>query len=261
MRRPTGFDLGCARAKARARELLAYYSLERGGEADLRDLACDRGLLILDKQIRGSEGRLVRRGKRAIATISTSIEHAGKRTFVTAHELGHFELHRESLFICDAAAFVDWHRRRPEETEANQFAAELLMPTRWFLHEARRLPLSFDLIAALAEGSGVSLTAAAFRYVELDATPSALVFCRHGKIEWYLVSTSFPYGYIQRGQPPHPYSGAGEYLTSGKTSPYPEPTPSTAWFLDENVSSNHRVCEQCLPMPNLNATLSLIWEE
>ena len=238
---------------------LAYYGLECGAAAHLRDIAYDRGLVVLDKEIRGAEGRLVRQGKRAIATISTSIDHSGKRTFVTAHEFGHFELQHKAGVGCDDAAFVDWHRNRPEETEANQFAAELLMPKQWFIDVARSSPLSFDAVRDIASRCQVSVTAAAFRCVELNVSPSALVFCQSGLIRWYRVSSSFPYRFVNHGQPPHRYSGAGEYFFDGNTSPYPEPTPVTAWFLDKNVQSDQSVIEQCLPMPNLKATLSLIW--
>ena len=245
-------------AVVKARDILVYYGLEGGAAAHLLDIACDRGLVVLDKEVRGAEGRLVRRGKRAIATISTSIKHEGKRSFVTAHELGHYELQHRALVGCDDDSFVAWHRHRPEETEANQFAAELLMPKQWFIDVARRRPLSLVAVKDIADTCQVSVTAAAFRYVELDVSPSALVFCQSRLIQWYHVSSSCPYSFINQGQPPHRYSGAGEYFFDGNTSTNPEPTPITAWFLDNNVQSDQTVMEQCWPMPNL-ATLSLIW--
>lgn len=246
-------------ARGRAKTILDYYGLECGAAEHLHDIACDRGLIVQEKAIRGAEGRLVQLGKRAIATVSTSIEHLGKRTFVLAHEFGHYELQHNTHIGCEETAFVDWHCNRPQETEANQFAAELLMPKPWFIYTARSCPFSLDAVKKIASVCQVSVTAAAFRCVELDICPSALVFCQSGLIQWYNVSESLPYKHIYCGFPPHRYSGAGEYFLGGATSPEPEQTPITAWFLDDNIPSDQCVIEQCLPMPNLEATLSLIW--
>lgn len=58
--------------------------------------------------LRGAEGRLIHEEERGVATISDKITHPGKRSFVIAHELGHFELHADSpLFLCDEGDFVD----------------------------------------------------------------------------------------------------------------------------------------------------------
>ncbi|MXZ17782.1 MAG: ImmA/IrrE family metallo-endopeptidase [Rhodothermaceae bacterium] len=250
-------DIWSARGKART--ILAHYGLERGAAAYLRDIACDRGLIVLDKPIRGAEGRLVQLGDRAIATVNKSIDNLGKRTFVLAHEFGHYELQHNTHIGCEDAAFVDWHRKRPQETEANQFAAELLMPKRWFIETARNRLFSLDTVKDIANICQVSVTAAAFRCVELDICPSALVFCQSGLIQWYTVSESLPYKRIPHGTRPHRYSGAGEYFVDGGTSPDPEKTPMIAWFIDDNIPPDELVMEQCLPMPNLDSTLSLIW--
>lgn len=252
-------SIGIRKARGKARCILDYYGLEHGAAAHLLDISYGRGLVVQFKEIRGAEGRLVRLGKHAIATIGKSIDHLGKRNFVTAHELGHFELQHDTHINCDDNAFLDWHQRRPEETEANQFAAELLMPKSWFIELARSEPFSLGVVKNLADKCQVSITAAAYRCVELDISPSALVYCQSRLIRWYTISPSFPYKNIPHNQPPHCYSGAGEYFIDGTTSPNPEKTPSTAWFIDYNVSPSQSVMEQCLPMPHLGAILSLIW--
>jgi Zn-dependent peptidase ImmA (M78 family) len=259
---PTGtFYLGIGKARARAHEILSAYGLTRAGTIDLRNLAFDRGLRVHDAPMEGAEGRLVRLGNRAIATVSNTIESEGKRSFVIAHEFGHFELHRDSpLFVCDAADFADWHRTRPEETEANQFAAELLMPAAWFREELRRKLFSVSAVAAMAERCKTSLTATAFRCVELDVFPSALVFCRDNEIKWGIASDNMPYRYLRRSGQPHEYSGAGEYFRSGHTSAEPTATPCHAWFGDYGLAPDEEIMEECLVMRHLNATLSLLSE-
>ena len=254
------FNLGIAQAETRAREILDALGLTTVANVDLRDLAFDRGLIVEARAIRGAEGRLVRRGDRAIAVVDASILEHGKRRFVAAHELGHFELHgTEPVFVCDTAAFFDWHRGRPAETEANRFAAELLMPRLIFLRDGRAVPTSLGAVGDLASGYRVSLTAAAFRYVHLDVAPSALVFCRRGQIEWSIVSPSLPLQYVGPRRPAHAHSGAGEYFRTGSTSLDPEWTPVEAWFLDDTLVRGEQYLEQCQPMPSYEACLSLIW--
>ena len=178
-----------------------------------------------------------------------------------AHELGHFELHRNSpMFLCEESDFVDWHRYRPEETEANQFAAELLMPHDWFMSVARSIQFSIEEVARLAEKAGVSLTAAAFRCVELDVTPCAITFCQNNEIKWSKVSESFPYQYMRGKGTPDGYSGAGEYFLKKIYYQEPTETPADAWFRDYEISNRETVMEQCLIMKNINATMSFIRE-
>lgn len=254
------FDAGIATAERRAREILEDLGLERVAGVDLRDLAFERGLLIQSRPIRGAEGRLVRRGERAIATVDSGLRERGQRRFVAAHELGHFELHRdEPVFVCDHAAFVDWHRRRPAETEANRFAAELLMPKAAFVSDAHGEAPSFDVVRALADSFAASLTATAFRYVHLDVSPSALICCSDRRVSWTLLSASFPYRRVRRDGTVHDHTGAGEYFSGGTTSSRPEPTPATAWFYDATDPAS-RCMEHCCPMPVYGSTLSLIWE-
>ena len=254
------FDIGIARAEKRAREILGELGRSSVADVDIRDLAFGLGLLVQTRPIRGAEGRLMRLGTQAIAVVDAAIAEEGKRRFVAAHELGHYELHAdEPIFVCDTAAFYDWHKRRPAETEANRFAAELLMPRACFVEKGRAVRPSLDAVSALANSYRVSLTAAAFRYVDLNVSPSALVFCRKGYIEWSIVSDDLPLRYIGRKRAVHPYSGAGEYFQTGSTSLEPELTPVEAWFQDEALVRGEQYFEQCKPMPNYEACLSLIW--
>jgi hypothetical protein len=249
------------RAEMKARELLRCYAIEDVSDIAVRDIAYARGLLVQERPIRGAEGRLLRGPRKGIATVDDAIAQPGKKRFVIAHELGHFELHRDDdIFVCDEAAFLDWHRNRPQETEANVFAAELLMPSRLFQQDARGRLTSFDTLKVLAENYRVTLTAAAFRYATLDIVPCTIVFSQNGTIVWYLCSDSFPYRYIRRGNLVHPHSGAGELFAQGSTSPDPELTPYEAWFIDDDLVPGEMCYEQCLPMPRYEAALSLIWQ-
>lgn len=125
-------------------------------------------------------------GQRPVIGVN-SRHHANRRRFTLAHELGHFVLHREAL-----AGQIHVDRRfrvlmRDEnsasgtdgrEIEANQFAAELLMPRAFVLAELgrRKAPLLDENapLRAIARKFQVSEQALQFRMLNLGLVPVAL---------------------------------------------------------------------------------------
>lgn len=99
----------------------------------------------------------------------------GRRRFTIAHELGHWHLHRSKgdSHYCRpediGASRGELHHLRRVESEANRFAAALLMPETVVRREAPRLRLS---VPALARRFGVSGTAMQVRLEELDLLPN-----------------------------------------------------------------------------------------
>jgi len=247
------------KAAMTARSILWRFGIESEGDINVEDIAYGTGLRIDERAIVGAEGRLVRRANSGIAVINSAIRQEGKKRWVIAHELGHFLMHTEDHFArCDQTSFVKWHRHRPEEGEANDFAAELLMPSTLFRDVGRNGPTTLEWICELSKCYRVSRMAAAIRFVELDVAPSAVVYSEDGMIKWHCSSESFPYQYVKRGNAVHPHTGAGEYFSSGQTSGDPECTPCTAWFSDWSLEGNATCLEQCLTMDQYCGVLSLL---
>ena len=90
---------------------------------------------------------------------------------------------------------------RRYEWEANQFAAELLMPRHLFSQDAEHRDAAFHEIAELASQSwyDVSVTAAAIRFVEVTSEACALVSAHDGLIDWVMKSEAFVYRIPWRG--------------------------------------------------------------
>ena len=95
--------------------------------------------------------------------------------FTLAHEIGHFLLHGDSIYVDRAermiAATAEAPTRDPEEIVADLFAAELLMPRRMLLADLKKKKVDPDDDAALtrlATKYKVSLAAMLFRLQELD---------------------------------------------------------------------------------------------
>jgi hypothetical protein len=122
-------------------------------------------------------------------------EPAGWRTegrvkFSIAHELGHFYLpaHRQRLRSGNWHNSVsDFASRDEAEAEADEFAADLLMPMDLFRKELDRFRLGFcdlDDLFTLANRLGTSITSTARRYCESDREACTIFFSRGGRIWW-----------------------------------------------------------------------------
>ena len=127
----------------------------------------------------GLSGVLYRDGDRKV--IGVNGWHAEVRQrFTIAHELGHLQLHQDTLFV-DGLLHRDTMSSRAvntHEIEANAFAAELLMPRHILLEELRqRIPKSGiadpgRLTKQLAKSFEVSEQAMEFRLANLGLTTS-----------------------------------------------------------------------------------------
>jgi len=81
--------------------------------------------------VNGFDGALVRaKGTPFDAIIvRDSIRESGRKNFTVAHEIGHFPGHDKADLICTSTELGNWSDSAKElEREANEFAAELLMP-------------------------------------------------------------------------------------------------------------------------------------
>ena len=121
-----------------------------------------------------SSGMVVRQGARII--IGVNMRHPlNRQRFTVAHELGHMMLHADQPLIVDNDGLSLIGRRQEgestvRETQANAFAAALLMPADW-VEEAlgtQEVPVDDDVrVEALAKKFGVSQQAMMFRLINL----------------------------------------------------------------------------------------------
>lgn len=120
---------------------------------------------------------------------SDSLRLKGRVNFTIAHEFGHYLLHRKKYpngFQCRPEDMVRWDSEYNRvESEANRFAAGLLMPLDDFRAQipANRAA-DFDMLGACAERYEVSLTAATLRWLSYTQKRAILVVSRDGYILW-----------------------------------------------------------------------------
>jgi Zn-dependent peptidase ImmA (M78 family) len=123
----------------------------------------------------GISGTAIRRSTGEVI-IGVNSNHVRERQrFSLAHELGHAVLHRDAEFHLDDGVVIGFRSDQsskaddPREIEANQFAAELLMPAEFVIRDFHRLHHREvdDAITELANLYGVSLQAMTIRVTKL----------------------------------------------------------------------------------------------
>jgi hypothetical protein len=119
---------------------------------------------------------------------NNKIPSRGRINFTLAHELGHYLLHLPTLpndVHCSPQTMNDWNSKEAQiETDANIFASHLLMPSEDFCKQMYNKKISYDLIVNLAHRYGVSITAAALKWIDLCNIPAMIVYGRDGFIDW-----------------------------------------------------------------------------
>lgn len=119
-------------------------------------------------------GMVVRQGARIIIGVNMR-HHPHRQRFTVAHEVGHMLLHADQPLIVDNDGLSLIGRRAEgetsvRETQANAFAAALLMPAAWVEQAVagEEIPVDDDpKIQKLAEKFGVSQQAMMFRLINL----------------------------------------------------------------------------------------------
>jgi Zn-dependent peptidase ImmA (M78 family) len=138
--------------------------------------------------IPGFEGALVAADDRSewMLLYNDSIASLGRIRFTQAHELGHYVLHRadQDRFQCTEDDMVQWVNGRNIEAEADSFAAQVLMPLDDFRAYVGTQGVDLDLLSASADRYGVSLTAAAHRWIEHTEESAVLVISRDGYVDY-----------------------------------------------------------------------------
>ena len=166
------------RAAERARKILQEQRIATV-PVDVERLAKRMGLRVIEEKLESEiSGMLYREGESAVILINRDDAPVRKR-FSIAHELGHYYLHaNSSVFVDRRVRYRDSNSSQGifrEEIEANNFAAELLMPEAQVFHEttrlrARRFTLGDEeLIEELAKRFQVSRQAMEVRLANLGA--------------------------------------------------------------------------------------------
>ena len=191
---------------------------------------------------------------------------AGRRRFSIAHELGHYHIPSQKLagFVgacADADLRANNSATRRMEWEANDFAAELLMPERIFGRDVELRAPTFGSVQVLAATSmyGVSVTAAAWRLVQTTKCSCALVVSTGGTIDWVARSANFNFPMSLRGVKVHPDSVAGSVNRGERLGSEDCHAVSIDCWLNPHWPIQATLYESVHRIAKLDQVLSLIW--
>jgi hypothetical protein len=120
---------------------------------------------------------------------NSAMNSRGRINFTLAHELGHYLLHRIAYpngIRCNAQDVVRWDSEYGQiESQANRFAANLLMPYDDFRRQIpRNAAIDIDRISHCADRYQVSLIAALLRWLGDTNKRAVVVVSRDGYILW-----------------------------------------------------------------------------
>jgi len=248
-------------ATQRASLLLEAFKME--AKQDLRALCRQLGLRVREVDSTGFEGALVRsrEAQKGIIAVKRAVRETSRKRFTIAHEIGHFVIphHRLLANVCESQTVERFDKGldRPE-LEANEFAAELLLPNRVVRSRFNFREPSLADIRAVAREFETSLTATTYRYLDLTDLRCAMVWSEAPRVVWYHRSDAFPF-YVPLPDLPARQSVAGrlfagEAVTEGLHQVSPE-----LWLDVRDAERVRLLLEDALFLPYYNAVLSLLW--
>lgn len=247
--------------KAEANKLLKKLWVGAPDEIDLEALAHKAGNLRIEEGgLENAEGRIVACASGGTIRVKPGL-NPGRRRFTIAHEIGHYLLHpREGLQREDTASNFTLWNDASEETEANVFAAELLMPEFLFKPRTAKSAPSLSLIDRLAVEFSTSLLATAFQFVGYTYEQTALVLSEAGKIKCAVRSEGF-WPMLRTGSLSGD-SAAGEIFAgkSGNTNKM-EKTPAYAWLPKFANDSERDIREDSRLLEWYDCVVTLLWLE
>lgn len=267
--------MGISKGAMVAIKLLDECGIDDPTEFPLDLIVAGRGATLRSQPLASSDGRIVFGKQRSIITVNSGLQFEGRRRFTIAHELGHHEMHRDSLEIHgENESTLSWYddkvntsKNGIQETEANEFASELLMPSKLFINECSKEKFSPALVRRLSERFRTSVTSIVFRYLEHGSHPICIFHSHNNKVRYWKKSNEFKHFILDlvRLEPPSD-SVAAEYFQDGKIYDKRNSKQSiwkstwlelNAWESDED----YKFFEYCIVTPSYNSVISIVWEE
>jgi Zn-dependent peptidase ImmA (M78 family) len=163
-----------------AERLLKRLGITEPGEIDLEAIAYSVGVKIYYQSLDGCDACIVGNTSEGIIVVNIKSSVQRKR-FSIAHELGHWELHRDEKLVCR----LEDQSTSSTERSADAYAADLIMPHYIFDPLVQQYSTaSLGVIHKLSETFNVSQTATAIRLIESNRFPALLVCHGQEKRKW-----------------------------------------------------------------------------
>ncbi len=234
-----------------------------GGPRDVFSIAATLQLEVRLVPSTGFDGALVRPTNLPIGTIliRDSIKETGRKAFTVAHEIAHFVLpgHDQADLVCTAGDIDNWSEEAKKlEREADEFAAELLMPVSLVQPMIRSQRPSLHLIEQIAHATGASISAAGRRYCDLTQERCAFVWSHRGAISWARCSEEFTHK-LYRGKEISPGTYAFDCFHREEVPKNPQPVKADLWLPPHRLIPGSTLQEESRFLRWYESAISLLW--
>lgn len=190
-------ELERRQAAAAAEELLSQLGIDTL-PIDVFEIAERLEIPVMEKSDTeaGVSGALLKVENHFAIAFATYIQSPGFRRFSIAHEIGHLHIpgHANALLPPGKAMHASragFRSDDPYERQADEFAANLLMPKGPFLSAMRNAGDGLEAILTLADLCETSRLATAIRYVNLTNEAMAIVVSEDQTLRYAFMSDEF----------------------------------------------------------------------
>lgn len=231
------------------------------------------GAILIEEPLKNADGLILVGKKISIIKVNSDIHFETRKRFTIAHEIGHLLMHKDIDTHFENSNTLNWFnntenqlRKGKQESEANEFAAELLMPERVFVSEATKSLFSPNLLKHLSDRFKTSITSTAFRYLNANIYPICIFFIYNGRIKYWKKSNDFK-AYckdITKLNPPTD-SVAQEYIDANYGFIYSnddkaQEISKSTWFELSEYENDKKFFEYCIPIKEYKTIISIVWE-
>lgn len=250
-------ELSIRIAEKQASDIIKKYGIYQPDHIRLEDIAFDLGVTITEGSLAGASARLIRYGNHGTIRLPFTESNIARKRFSTAHELGHFVLNHRGYsleIVCSEDDMMNWYKK-DDETEANFFASELLMPESLVKKRCDVKKVSFEPVGKIAEDFRTSLTAAAIRFVRFCPEPCALVCSENYFAKWCYTSDDWKF-FIPLKTKLDNRTLAADYFAGKEMYDKPLEIEAEAWIENRRVKE---ITEHSIALGHYGLVLTLLW--
>lgn len=242
-------------AESIASNLIEEFGICSPEHIRVRDIAFAKGAMVVERHVPGAAASIVKCGKRATIRIPPEDNEERKR-FSIAHELGHLLMnHLTSIQkACTDVDMLSWYQIS-QETQANFFASELILPTNLVRKKCDVEKVNFEPIKAIANEFRTSLTATAIKFVRLCPEQCAVVYSSEGRIKWFYKSPDW-WPFISLDRKLDPRTLAADYFAGVAMASEPHEIDADAWVDSRGINE---IVEHSFASSQHSFVLSILW--
>lgn len=237
--------------------------IEEVEELNLELLAEKRNVMVFSAPVNSFLGAAMADGDGLGVCIAEDQTQTRYR-FTFAHELGHLFIPWHHSALLRGRPFVDTdiaeHRAADDwEREANEFAAELLVPKQLLRPRLQIGAIDIQKAIDVCDVFNVSITMAALRVAKVSRQPTRVLLWEGNRLKWSVSAHDFPYGVPAAGWTiPGDSATADAYEGKGDVVEAIEVDPRT-WLVDRSYGGYPPILESSMQLGRTGLLLTVLW--